>query len=656
MKNIVRIFSAFLFLYMFFVAISVHGKDVTTADLFPVNGITLGKTTVDELLKVEETETEKDIETNGSLQLDSIKFGYEGRILVTLEIIKNGTMPLVWQNAGFEWNLSYQGWINLFDKLGFTIKKVQVPTLQMKADHPVMEAEFEVFYPTEYPTLFTFNFKENEGIGAASENTLYKISARYIRDYKGFTAEAEVKNLEPALLDEVKRKALALSGITAELGGLNQEKLELAVINQTNTDYWKKVLADEWGITQRSQLLEKLAFLDSKGDSQLYRDSVDILKGNQRLTINQMGVRLNYGRGLINRLHFVKGKQELTGNRALRGWDYSRMAFLIRIGYQVGFFSANEAWTNLQQVLTKVESLYRSWEDYAANFIIGVIFQASEAGREIEEGNRALQAYVKLVNREGSAWQLTWNSRNTANQITGNQLKDALYFPSVQYQAWANYLNGWQSNQNGEYTKALSYFKNGLALDQEFSDLWLSIAMVYNAQTDYEKAIGAFNEYLKREPGEYLPRIYLAEIYEKNNQLEEAVAEYNKAIDLNGSRPEGFIGLGRVAINSSDYELAVSYLRIAESFYITGDQGIFYTLYLLGYSNYKLGKFDKAQSYFLRAYGNYQDNMYLNYYLGVCYLYNQNTGLASTYLGRAAALGLAIPPEIKNLLDQSSKP
>jgi len=467
--------------------------------------------------------------------------------------------------------------------------------------------------------------------------------------------EAEFKNNEPTLLDESKRKALALSGIAAELKGLNHEKLELAVVNQAGTDYWKKVLADEWGITKRDQLLEKLTYLESKGDSKIYQDLVGILKGNQNLTINQMGVRLNYDCGIINRLHFVKEKQELIGNRALRGWDYSRMAFLSRLGYQVGFLSVNEAWAYLQRALTKVESLYRSWEDYAANYIMGMIFQASESGWEIEEGNRGLQAYDKLINNQGSAWQLTWNGQNSANQFNGNKLKDVLYFPSTQYQAWTDYLNGRQSYQKGDYNEALGYFEKGLALDQEFSDLWLSIAMVHNALTNYEKAIGAFNEYLKKNPVEYQPRVYLAEVYEKNNQLEKALAEYNKAIDLDDKRPEGFTGLGRVAINSGDYELAVSYLRIAESLYITGNKDIFYTLYLLGYSYYKTGKFDKAQSYFLRAYGNNQDNKYFNYYLGVCYLYSQNISLASTYLDRAAKLGLTIPPEIKNLLNQPSK-
>lgn len=655
MKIIVRIFSVFLFLCILSVTPSVRAEEVVSVNLFPVNGVTLGKTTVDELLKTEGTETEKNIKASGSLRLDSVEFGYEERILVTLQITKKEPMPLNWKSVGFDWNLSYQAWISLLEKQGFSIKMIQVPTLQMKADHPAMESEFEAFHPSEFPTVFTFSFKENTGTEITSEDVLYKISARYIQDFKGFTTETEFKNNEPVLLDESKRKALALSGIAAELDGLNHEKLELAVINQTSTDYWKKVLADEWGITKRDQLLEKLAYLESKGDSKLYRDLVGILKDNQNLTINQMGVRLNYDRSIINRLYFVKEKQELIGERALRGWDYSRIAFLSRIGYQVGFLSANEAWARLQQALTNVESLYQSWEDYAANYIMGATFQASELGREIEEGNRALQAYAKLINSEGSAWQLTWNGRNTANQFNGNKLKDVLYCPSIQYQAWTNYLNGWQCYQKSEYNEALNYFEKGLALDQEFSDLWLSIAMVHNAQNNYEKAIGAFNEYMKKSPAEYLPRVYLAEVYEKNNQLEKALVEYDKAIDLDDKRPEGFIGLGRVALNSGDYELSASYLRIAESLYITGDKGIFYTLYLLGYSYYKAGKFDKAQSYFLRAYGNYQDNMYLNYYLGVCYLYNQNTSLASTYLSRAAELGLPIPPEIKNLLNQPSK-
>lgn len=656
MKIPVRLFSVFLFLYLLSVATPGRAEENAGLNLFPVYNVTLGNTAVDELLVADETETEKDFEANGSLRLGSIKFGYEERILTTLEIMKNEPMPPNWKNAGFEWNLSYQAWISLLEKLGFSINRIQAPTLQMKEGHPVLESKFEAFYPTKYPTVFSFSFMENQGTGVASENVLYQISANYIQDFKGFKVEAQFENQESALFDESKRKALALSGIAAATESLNHEKLEFAVLNQASTDYWKKVLTQEWGINRRDQLLEKLSFLESSGDSQVYQNLALILKENRNLTINQMGVKFNYDRYLVNRLYFVQEKQELIGDRALRAWDYSRIAFLCRIGYQVGFLSPKEAWDHLQQMLTKVEGLYRSWEDYAANYIMGVIFRALESGREIEAGNQALRAYAELINNKGNAWQLPWNGKELANQASGNILSDVLYFPPVQYQAWANYLNGWQSYQKGEYNEALSFFENGLALDQDFTDLWLSTAMVYNAQTNYQKAIGAFNEYLKRDPDEYLPRIFLAEAYEKNNQLEEALDTYNKAIDIDDAKPEGFIGLGRVAINSGNYDLAISYLRIAESLYLTEDQGIFYTLYLLGYSHYKAENYDKAQSYFLRAYGNYQDNMYLNYYLGVCYLYNQNIRLASAHLEHAAELGLAIPPEIKDLVNQLSKP
>ncbi len=629
---------------------SALAEEVVSADLFPVNGVTLGKTSIDELVNTEATKLEQAVEADGLIKVDSVGFSYQDRVLTTLEIVKNETMPTRWKDAGFEWSLSYQEWTGLLVKLGFSINQIQAPTLQMEADHPVMVAEFEAYRPSGFPTVFNFSFTENRGTGVASKNVLNKISARYLRDFKGFTAD-QFKNQEPVLFDEAKRKALALSGIAAEINGLNHEKLELTVINQVNTDYWKKLLAEEWGITKRNQLLEKLVSLESKGDSKVYQDLVNILLENESLTINEMGKKLNYDPKIINRLHFIKEKRGIIGDRALRAWDYSRMALLCRIGYQVGFLTANEAWTYLQRGLTKIESMYHSWEDYAANYLLGMIFLAAESGREAEEGNQGLQAYAKLVWSKGNAWQLSWNRKDTANQISGNALQDVLCFPSPHYQAWTNYLSGWQSYEEGEFNEALSYFNNGLILDPEFMDLWLSIGMVYKAQFDFQKAIGAFGEYLKKYPDAYLPRIYLGEAYEKDNQLREALDEYNKAVDLDDSKPDGFIGLGRVAINSGNYQLAVSYLRIAESLHSNKEQGIFYTLYLLGYSYYKAEKFDNALSYFIRAYSNYQDNKYLNYYLGICYLYNQNISLAKTYLSHAEKLGLTIPAEIKTLLD-----
>lgn len=631
---------------------SVGAEAVTAMDLFPVSGVTLGKTTLEQLPATGKG-LEQEIEASGTLWLDSVEFSYVEGLLVSLELTKDRPMPVLWEKAGFDWSLPYQSWLGLLEKMGFTINPLQAPTLQMKGNHPVMEARFEAFRSSRFPTVFTFTFIENQGSGLDSEDTLYKISACYIPGFKGFNFENQYR--EPVTLDDSKRKVLALSGIAAEIDGLNHEKLELSAVNRTSIEYWKQVLKEKWGITDRNQLLEKLAFIESKGDSQVYWDLVNLLEKNQNLTINQMGTQLDYGPGTINQLYFVKEKRDLIGDQALRAWDYSKIALLCRIGYQVGFFSADETWRRLERILVKVENTYQSWEDYAANYLLGMIFQAAETGLEMDTGNRGLRAYAKLSNSQGTAWQLAWGGNASTYRVGGNTLSDVLYFPSAQYRAWTAYLKGWESYEKRDLTEALNYFNNSLSLDPKFEAPWLTVAMVYNMQNDLEKAIRAFKEYLNKNPDEYLPRIYLAEVYEKNNQLLKATEEYNKAIDLDDSRPEGFIGLGRVAINSGDYQLAVSYLRVAESLTVNTDQGIFYNLYLLGYSYYKAENFDKALSYFLRAYNNYQDNSYLNYYLGVCYLYNQNIKLASDYLGRAEALGLAIPPEIKSLLEQPDK-
>ena len=472
----------------------------------------------------------------------------------------------------------------------------------------------------------------------------------------GVTLESQLVEREPAQLEDWKRKALALSGIFAAVIGLNQETLELAKMDQTSIESWKKVLAEEWGVANRKQLLEKFAFLEAKGDSEVFREFLRLLEKNPDLTINQMVKELEYKPEIINRLYFVKEKKGLIGDRTLRAWDFSRMALLCRIGYQVGFISSSEAWAYLERILMKVEDLYLSWEDYASNYILGVIFQAAELGLEIEAGNQGLRAYAELINRPGTAWQISWGRKVTVNQAGGNTMDDVLYSPSPQLQAWKDYLNGRQCYQRGELSDALNYFENGLTLDRQFADLWLMAAIVYNRLNDFEKAVEAFEEYLVKEPGDYLTRIYLAEVYEKNDQLQEAIAEYNRAIDLDDSRAEGFVGLGRIAINSGDYQLAVNYLLIAQNLAAGEEQGIYYTLYLMGYSYYKAEKFDQALSYFLRAYNGYQDNMYLHYYLGICYLYNQNSKLASTYFERAVALGLKIPPEVKGLLNGSQIP
>ncbi|NLY73969.1 MAG: tetratricopeptide repeat protein [Firmicutes bacterium] len=632
-------------------AVPVFAGEGDRHELFPVYGITLGKTTVAEVADVQEDQPEDGADSCGSITIEAARFDYEKGVFTTLELEKTAAMPPVWENAGFRWNLSYQAWLDLFNQQGFIIKLIQPPTLQITGDHLSLEAEFEAFRESELPTVFTFTFTENRGNGATAENALAKIKARYVPEFKEITAETGLESLEQVSFDEQQRKALGLSGIIAEINGLYHEKLELVPIDKTATEYWKKVLAEKWLINNRKQLLEKLSALESAGDSQVYRGLAAILNDHQGLTVNEIGVKLNDTGLLAKRLCFVKEKGAVIGDRGLRAWDYSRMALLCRIGYQVGFLTANQAWEYLCRILSEVEGRYHSWEDYAANVILGMIFNAIESGRETETANQALWAYARLINREGSAWRLAWNRKKTEPALV-NSINDVPYFPPREYYAWIHYLNGRQSYQKGEYQEAIKYFERALSLDQEFSRLWFLIGISFLSQSNHEKAIEALNEYLKRVPDDYLSLIYLAEAYEKNNLLNEAFRTYNQAIDRDDSRPEGFIGLGRVALNSGDYEAAITYLRIAESLTAIGDGNIAYTLYLLGYSYYKEQKFDKALSYFLRVYGNYQDDQYLNYYLGICYLYNQNLKMAATYFSRAEELGMTIPQEVKDLLEK----
>ena len=194
MKKFTRIMSVVLFC-SFFVNGLAQAEDVGRPELFPVSGITLGKTTVTELLSVEKNKQDLMIESEGFFQLDSMEFGYKEQIFTTLEIKKNSPMPVIWADIGFQWSLSYQSWISLLEELGFKLKIIQPPTIQMKEGWSVFEGEFEAFLPTEYPTVFTFSFKDNQGTGVNSENVLGRIYARYVPKFTGFTANNRFINV-----------------------------------------------------------------------------------------------------------------------------------------------------------------------------------------------------------------------------------------------------------------------------------------------------------------------------------------------------------------------------------------------------------------------------------------------------------------------------
>jgi tetratricopeptide (TPR) repeat protein len=356
----------------------------------------------------------------------------------------------------------------------------------------------------------------------------------------------------------------------------------------------------------------------------------------------------------------VKEIKDVVGNRGLKACDYGRYIFLSRWGYQAGYLTEQEAWERILHAAQKVEGLYHSWEDYAAHYILGRMFWATAFKDEYKYGNEAILAYQVISHTENSVWTNSWGGiTNSQNEnIEQTAIEEILYVPSKSLRAWEIFIEGYRYYQGKLYEEAIDFFQKAFAVDPSITPLLLYIAQSHQLNGEKKKAIQYYLEYKEKNPENYWAHKYLGEAYENNMQIEDGIKEYSIAIGINDKIPEGHVGLGRSMLKQEKYPEAIMALSKAEKAYLErGGKSINYAMYLLGICYFKLHNYNEALSYFLRAYDAYRDNGYINYYLGFCYLNrdNQNVDSAKDYFRRALRMGIDLPPDIMDLLEQSDK-
>jgi tetratricopeptide (TPR) repeat protein len=141
------------------------------------------------------------------------------------------------------------------------------------------------------------------------------------------------------------------------------------------------------------------------------------------------------------------------------------------------------------------------------------------------------------------------------------------------------YHRGFSYDQQGNYEKALDDYSKSIDLEPSEAKVFHSRAQIYLKKKNYNGAIADLNRAIELEPK--IARNYFerAEIEYNNLQKnKDAIADYQKAIELDKSRPDYFFKLGKLCALDSQYDLAIIFLGKgidldpgnAESFYFRG--------------------------------------------------------------------------------------
>lgn len=175
------------------------------------------------------------------------------------------------------------------------------------------------------------------------------------------------------------------------LGAIYSEQ-QLAYINSLETGMAKEkiqtMLRDWWGISNHSDAVETLNYLDAKGfryyfplvykaylasDQQSKKqllieafghDEEDLEKAfSQLVNLQETNDRLKK-----NNIISTDADIERLGNT---GWDVGRLVFVARLCFDAGYINANEAWDYIDKAAVLAKSNFSNWNDYAKSYVLG---------------------------------------------------------------------------------------------------------------------------------------------------------------------------------------------------------------------------------------------------------------------------------------------
>ena len=150
-------------------------------NFFPVYGITLGKTTADELSRMGRRATNIDKSVNEPYKyyiINNVNFWYDETSLAShMYITHNDPLPADWVTCGFDWKLSYNEWLSLLRNKGFEVTITSEPQSKLYDNRQTLSAKIKAVkqITSNISVKFEFSFDYGQGSTVNSKETLYNI-------------------------------------------------------------------------------------------------------------------------------------------------------------------------------------------------------------------------------------------------------------------------------------------------------------------------------------------------------------------------------------------------------------------------------------------------------------------------------------------------
>lgn len=146
---------------------------------FPLNGITLGETSLNELKRKgkEAKEIDAELKTLNYYTVRNIKIWHDNKVASYVYFTCLEALPRPWQRLGLTWDLSYTQYINFFENSGYFINVTVPPKSSWYLGKKTLVAEFQAITTInedlQYVFELYFNYSKKDSIN--DRGTIYSM-------------------------------------------------------------------------------------------------------------------------------------------------------------------------------------------------------------------------------------------------------------------------------------------------------------------------------------------------------------------------------------------------------------------------------------------------------------------------------------------------
>ena len=235
--------------------------------------------------------------------------------------------------------------------------------------------------------------------------------------------------------------------------------------------------------------------------------------------------------------------------------------------------------------------------------------------------------------------------------ITVRFAEQGLFCSTDSEEARTAYNTAIAFQEQGRFEDARDAYLSAIELDPGYCDAMDNLGLLYRRHGDVDEAIYWYQRSIEIFPENPIAHQNLGLAYQVQERYPDALSEYLLLIEIDPENPEGYFGAGQTYLNLDNPEDAIPMLETADMLYTSGDYPEEYsqdTRYLLGVAYYFVEKYEQARDSLEPLYPLLEDDAWVNYMLGMCYLTEPiyNLEKARTYVLRARDLGLEIPADV----------